>query len=201
MTDLATTVGWYTSIATSWPIWTPATGYSLFTPYPANAINVSTPNLLALDVNNKGVVVERHDYLNYIGASGRTFGPGYWFEGQYTPIEQFGAGYSEYFFGNGIRTYRDDAQSRTDFADNLAPFGTLRDSSSRIVFAVTEFGMDSVHASESALVRDKALAYKALGAQVQLWWLYSTASIASDPWSARPSGTWRQSIVNWMNAT
>jgi hypothetical protein len=49
---------------------------------------------------------------------------------------------------------------------------------------------------ERAFIRDKILHYTDAGAAAVCWWNYDVAAIASNSYSTRPGGLWRDSIVN-----
>jgi hypothetical protein len=198
--DMGIITGWYTPIATGWPVWVSMTAYGNGTPYPASG-DVAVPAMMnALDVNGHGVIIDWHDYLNESG-SYETYGAGYQWNGNIAPVQHVPGTFTAHFHGwGGNYNYPDTAATRQDFADHIAPLAQLRNTSPNFALAVGEFGMDNVQSGERAFVRDKATAYDNVGAVVQMWWLYSTSSIAGDPFSARPSGSWRQSTLDWLAA-
>ena len=209
MSGYGTIVGWYGGIATEWPIWVNITGFGNGTPYPTGNPHADPAIINTLDVNKKGIILEWHDYYN--GFPGSYSPDGYvqggTFSGDIAPIQQgVGTFTAEYHGWGGDYNYPGGGSSRAAsqaaFGVHIADMMSLRDAGSNFVLAVGEFGIDvdgsgNQQSGQADFYTDKAACYATAGAVVQMIWVYSE-SISGDPFAARPNGTWRTGIQNWI---
>ena len=194
LNDYVAMVPWWQASAPLWPVWVAPSAYGNGTPYPSSGTQVSTARLKALDTQNRGVIVEWHDYLNAAGSNGT-----YQSNGEIAPIQQSSSFTAQFQGRGGNYNYPNTAQTRTDFANAIAPHSKLVATSGTFTLAIGEFGMDNMLSGEPAFVADKATAYRTSNATIELWWNYdTTGNTTNNPWAARPNGTWRPSIVQWM---
>lgn len=194
MTGFETIVPWYTSLATTWPVFFSG-GYAQQSWLPSGTggggiVDLDVARMLALDVNKRGLVYDFHDY--YVGPTGAS--PVYQSNGMIWPSTQGGTA----IFGG---TYPDTSQARTDHIAFLAPQKALKDSNSRIALMMGEFSggdMSTTAASVTAerhFIADKITHFRSAGAVIECWWNYDNATIATNAFSARPSSTTRTSIA------
>jgi Fibronectin type III domain/Cellulase (glycosyl hydrolase family 5) len=200
-----TYVPWWQVHAPLWPVWVSPGGYGSGTPSPASGTVANAATYLALDVNDRGVVCSWHDYLNSAGTYGVYQKAGTGNTGDIAPEDQSPGTFTAEFHGWGdFWAYPDTTQTRTDFGTAIAPQITFASSEPTFALAINEFGMDSMGGStnEAAWVADKTVCYHAANPVTELWWVYDTTVVSSssaDPFSARPSGTWRPSLVTWAS--
>lgn len=195
MTGYQTTTAWHTGIATAWPVWINPTAYGNGTPSPRVGTQINPATIAGLDPHGHGVILEWHDYLNLAGSFSTD---GYQDDGAIAPIQQASNFTAQYHGWGGDYNYPNTVQSRADFAAHVAPLEALVKTNAKFALAVGEFGMDSVQSGEPAFVADKTAAHKAAGAVVALCWVYDV-NVSAEPFSARPSGAWRPSMVAWLS--
>lgn len=199
MTGYQTIVPWYTSIATAWPVWLSGGLYGAGTPYPTGAFTQLNPaTYKALDVNGTGCIIQYHDYLNADNGDTTTYPEGHQPNGTEAVTNQVGAAGWQFHGWGDNWNYPNTAQSRADLAAHIADMATFTATYSSFVLAVEEFGMDNTQSGEPAYGTDKGNCFNAVKAQIQMWWDYDTAAVTTNGFSARPSGTWRASVSNWL---
>jgi hypothetical protein len=201
MTAFETICGWYRAVAPAWPIWIPPTAFGNGTPYPSSAPAIDTTRLLALDTNNRGIVVCWNTYLIKVGTGGFT----YQGNGSIGPVQQVTGGAHFFGWGDADFVYPDTSAARTTLANHIAPLATLRAVNSRIAIAVTEFGSDKpLDASHDAWVRDVVNTFRNIGSVAEIWWQYGTSPTNLFDSGSTTGGGWRAGISGapWMlNAT
>jgi hypothetical protein len=196
-------VPWYRAIVPEWPIWITPGGYAYGRPDPASGTAADRTAYLALDTNGVGLISEWH---NYLFVNGTFSTDGYQSNGMHDACAAWnsntgskGAGST----GACLADYPDTAGSRTYLNTHFQPWADWCHNvgaSGRIAPAIGEWAYDYTNkAAECA--RDMINAFRALGFCVEMWWNYDTAATSSNQWSARPGGTWRAAVQNWIDNT
>lgn len=68
-----------------------------------------------------------------------------------------------------------------------------------VPLAVGEWGWKPANSGGDNYASDMAAAMATAGAAIEIQWDYNT-STSSDPWAARPGGSWQSATTTWMNA-
>lgn len=200
-TGFASIVSWWQPHAPDWPVWIAPTSYGGGTPYPTSGTQIEIPDLLALDVNSRGIAIDYRSYLNMVGSASAD---GYQANGAIGPIEQVANG-AQYHGWGGDYDYPDTQASRDAIEAHLAPLVTLRDQHPTIAICMMEMGMDHKEpgSNHDAYVRDVVTASREAGFTAEVWWQHGFGTTGFDA-RDEADGSYRPAIsgTGWFqNAT